>query len=459
MVCPKCNTAIDEETVFCGNCGTQVAPLYARGATVIEATEKMPPNRIPSDPFGGSVRPQPAAFSPASMSPAQFPPLTRSERIEAERAAPTVFTPAPARPRRLHVKRAIFLASVLLLLLIGVSVGAVALMRNNSGTGSTAGATNKTTGGAAAPGAVTALVSFIDGAEGQTSALKISVVGLNAPATGTHYAAWLTDEQNERMLPLGNLTAQGKVFALSFAGNNANLLEQGNKVIITQEQGTASLPSGNVVLSGSFPPQAFVHIKHLLVAFPTTPGHIGLLVGLREQARLLNVQALLLKSAAANGNREAVRCASQSMLDVIEGKNGQNMNPLWQACFNFSINATGDGFGLLGQNGYVATAANHASLAATQPDSTDTIKVHANHVIIATENIKGWLTTIDQDVQHMLNNPGDTGKIHEIMTLSDHVLNGVDTNGDESIDPVPGEAGATTAYIHGQLMAGLSLHP
>ena len=116
----------------------------------------------------------------------------------------------------------------------------------------------------------------------------------------------------------------------------------------------------------------------------------------------------------------------------------------------------GDGFGILGQ-GYATTAAAHAALAATQPDSTNTIRLHAGHVEIATNNIQGWVTTVDQDALKLLANPSDTPVIQEIVNLSDHAYHGVDTNGDEQIDPVPGEAGAITAYIHGQLMAGLPL--
>jgi len=59
----------------------------------------------------------------------------------------------------------------------------------------------------------------------------------------------------------------------------------------------------------------------------------------------------------------------------------------------------------------------------------------------------------------LLTNPNDAGKVREIVTLSDHVLNGVDINGNEIIDPIPGEAGAITGYVHGQLMAALPLTP
>ena len=34
MQCPQCNAPLEEGTVFCGNCGKQVAPLQAKGSTV-----------------------------------------------------------------------------------------------------------------------------------------------------------------------------------------------------------------------------------------------------------------------------------------------------------------------------------------------------------------------------------------------------------------------------------------
>ena len=71
--------------------------------------------------------------------------------------------------------------------------------------------------------------------------------------------------------------------------------------------------------------------------------------------------------------------------------------------------------------------------------------------------MKGWVTSIDHDAQALLNNPTDSAKIKEIVTLANHTFNGFDANGDGSIDPIPGEGGAVTAYYHGQLMASLVL--
>jgi len=72
-------------------------------------------------------------------------------------------------------------------------------------------------------------------------------------------------------------------------------------------------------------------------------------------------------------------------------------------------------------------------------------------------NVKGWATKIEQDALTLRAAPGNTSVIQEMVTLSDRVLHGVDSNGDGRVDPVVGEAGAITGYNQGQLMATLQL--
>jgi hypothetical protein len=350
-----------------------------------------------------------------------------------------------------------FIAFILVLLAIGITAGTLALLRINANNT----ASKPPTPVAAAPAGASGLVTFSDSQNGQghSNALKIIINGLKPPASGSQYHAWLVNEQTEQTLPLGTLTAQGQAFTLDFKGDGTNLLGAGDKIEITQEQGDVQLPTtGTLALTGKFPALAFIHIRHLLFSFPSTPGKVGLLVGTRDTARHLNEQALLLRNAANNGNPAAVRCATQSIVNLAEGNQGPHAQALPGVCSQLNITAVGDGFGLLG-NGYIALAQGHASLAATQPDTTQNIKTHAGHVEICMDNVKGWVTTIDQDARALLTNPNDMAKVQEIVTLTDHTLNGVDTNGDESIDPVPGEGGAITGYVHGQLMAALPLTP
>ncbi len=459
MNCPRCNSPIEENSVFCGICGNQLSPIKAPGATVAEPDEK---TRL-SDPIGNAQ----AAYSGAPRSPMYTPPPPQQftpTRQDQNAYSPTVqsSTPPASHPTRRGSSSIVFIAIVLLLLIIGVSTGAVALLKSRGNTGTTQNNSTTNTGGAngAANSPVSAIAFFSDSQNGgNTDVVRMNVTGLSAPPAGSQYQAWMVDEVNEKVFALGPLTKQSQGFALAASSHGTNLLSLGNKLEITQEQGNVSVPTGKVVLAATYPPLAYVHIRHLLFHFNTTPHNVGLLVGLRQQAKLLNNQAGLLNDAVNQNRLFSARCIAQNMIDIIEGKQGQHFQPLGQDCALKNVIVNGDGFGLLGADGYIATAAAHASLAATARDATPTIKLHAGHVRIAMDNMKGWTTTVDQDAQALLNNQQDKGKLQELVTLSEHAFSGVDTNGDESIDPVPGEAGALTAYQHGQLMAELSLSP
>ena len=308
-------------------------------------------------------------------------------------------------------------------------------------------------------------VTFFDGqsgSNGHTGALDIVIHGLNVPASGSTYAAWLINNQTEQVTPLGTLTGTNSTYSLSYPGGedgSPNLLATGEKFEITLEQGTVKLPTGKVILVGQFPAESFVHIGHLLVSFPDSPGKIGVLVGTLEQTHLLNIQADVLQGLAPSHNSAAISCAAQSILDVIEGSHGTDYRPLGKACAAQNVTATGDGFGLLSKGGYVADSTEHATFAITQPDATSAMRLHAKLMAVALTNVKGWETTIEQDALQLLKNPTDMSKIQEIAALAEDAYFGVDANGDGQIEPVPGEAGALTAYQQGQLMATLTLVP
>jgi hypothetical protein len=308
-------------------------------------------------------------------------------------------------------------------------------------------------------------VSFLDSqnnAPGATDALKITATGLANPPDGSAYDAWLVDTTNEQILPLGSFSkSDPTTFALSYASTGSqsqvNLIGAGNKIEVTQEQGNVTAPAGKVVLSAIFPPQAFVHIRHLLFKFPTTPGNIGLLSGLVNQAQKVSALSQLLQHNASN--TASVKCIAQEMINISEGRNGTHFSPLATYCASLGVDNTvlGDGFGILG-NGYITVATAHAALAASQSDATDTIKQRAKDVAASTDSVKAVITKINDEALELLTNPtAAAGQASEIVSLSDHAYRGFDQNGDGKISPVVGEAGALTAYTSGQLMATLTL--
>ncbi|HEY4388673.1 MAG TPA: hypothetical protein VGN34_29840, partial [Ktedonobacteraceae bacterium] len=362
-------------------------------------------------------------------------------------------------------RRTIFMIGILVLLVIVASGALVTLLQNLGKTSTHVSSTRAVTQGAAAATAfATAFFSDSTGGQGTTDTVKITASNLSKPPSGSQYNAWLVDDANERITLLGVLQSQGKDFTLSYTNSHhLNLLSLGTELRITQEkQGTTTI-TGNTVLTASMPVGAFTHIKHLLFSYDTTPHKVGLLVGLHEQASLLFAQANSLQVASNQHNTVAVQCYAQSILDIVEGSNGPHYQPLSFACTSANIAGTGDGFGLLdlsgAGNGYVALAKAHAGFAAQAPDSTSTIKTHSQHVQICMDNVQGWLKDIDSDASSILANNGVDTQAKEIAQRAGYTLNGVDLNNDESIDPVPGEGGATTGYFHAQLMAQLRLEP
>lgn len=447
MKCPRCNAVLDDDTAFCGNCGTQIAPLQAPGATVATSVEDEETLRVSTNavrnrqqpPIIPGFSPRPAPYVPTPDMPLQ--------------------NRAPQAPRRggspLASARSRVMLALALIVLVGGGLGLFVALRNNGGSANL---------GANATGQI-AFSDSSNGTPGHTDALTMSIQKLEAPPSGSQYDAWLINDATEKIIALGSLTANGSTFSLSYAGDakngqaGTNLIGAGDKVEITLEQGSVNAPTGKIILSATFPPKAFIHIRHLLFSFPITPGKIGLLVGLLGQAQLLNTQAVLLQNASASHNTLAVQCASQSIIDIIEGAQGSAYQPLPTACFSVNVGNAGDGFGMLGNSGYVLLASEHASLAATQPDATDNIRLNAGHVEVAMTNIKGWVTKIEQNALALRSTPGNITAIQEMVTLSDRVLHGVDTNGDGRVDPVPGESGAITGYDQGQLMATLQAVP
>jgi hypothetical protein len=447
MQCPHCNAQLEDGTVFCGNCGKQIAPFQAPGPTVtykagagedsyatVISTRQGPQTPIPQTPMGYNT--------PRSNTP------YRSDD------APTILSSPQQPPRKNNTWRILFIVA-LVLIVIGVgTLGTVAFMKNR--TTATTGSSGNTNTPIATKANGTVSFSDSQNGSGHSNVVTVSARGLANPPSGSQYYAWMLNTQSEQTTGLGTLVLNKDGTYTAKSTSQHNILGLGDTVEVTLEQGTVAAPNGQVVLSASYPSKAFVHVKHLLVAFPNTPGKIGLLVGLVDQAQKLNSAAQLLQSLSASQNSFAIQCAAQSIIDIAEGAHGAHYQPLTN-CASVNIAEQGDGYGLLGSGGYIANSQAHASLAATQSDTTSTIRVHAGHVAICLTNMNGWISTVDHDAQDLLNNPNNPAKVQEIVTLANHAYNGFDANGDGTIDPIKGEGGALTAYYHGQLMAVLVL--
>ena len=323
--------------------------------------------------------------------------------------------------------------------------------------------------GGAVSGQPTAQVTFSeanDGRTGQTNALQITAEHLPSPASGTEYDAWLIDTESENVLPLGALTHDGDKYTVQFAGT-VNLVAAGNILEITQEQPGVSVPVGKVIARGAWPDKALVHLRHVLTAFPTTPGNTALIGGVLTQSKLLNDHARALQTAAGH-DQVTMLCEAQTMINLVEGGQGPEYHAPTATCAARATAGQGDGYGLLGpaqtsgteaKSGYIPGALSHTSLATAVPDASSETKSHAQLVEAALGNIQTWDTILLRDLIGLQKTPSDTSKIAEIVTLAGDAYTGVDANKNGKIEPIEGEGGAVTAYQQAQLMATLTLSP
>lgn len=462
MFCPRCNGPLEEGAAFCGVCGALIKPKSV-GETVLEESELVSPNsRVVPDPtvYDAPEVPVrqlvPTVLAPEYRSPDEQPVSPRSKRGTPE---PPMWPqmPSPGKKQKKISRFFVFLVSIAIVV---VAIGSISLflMRRGSGTTSPAPATTVVTKGQ---------VSFLDSqnnAPGVTDALKITATNLPNPPDGSTYDAWLIDDSvGEQILPLGSLSkSDPNTFALAYPNADSpslkmNLIGAGNRIEVTQEQGTMAAPAGKVVLSATFPPQAFVHIRHLLFKFPTTPGTVGLLPGLINETQKVNTLSQLLQNDAATSNTASVPCIAQAVVNVIEGDKGAHFQALPTSCKSVGIGSTliGDGFGIMR---YITTITAHAALAASQSDATDTIRLYAKNVETSTASVTAVITQIDKDALQLLANPtSNASLISDMVSLSDRAYHGFDQNGNGEIEPIVGEAGVLTAYTNGQRMATLSL--
>jgi plastocyanin len=292
----------------------------------------------------------------------------------------------------------------------------------------------------------------------RNDSVTVQASGLPAPAAGQIYAAWLVG--GESSLPLGELALSGDAASLTYVSPaQENLLANYDQVYIGQVPAADSAEVQNVVLGGTFPAQALLHIRHVLVSFPETPEKVGFALGVRQESDELLRHAQFLKDASDQQDFALVQVHAEHIINIIDGSKASDYNGDGQ------VQNPGDGFGLLEngeQAGYVKGMVDHAQLAAGTPDATDAIKLHAGHVQIAGENVR---VRVDE-IRGLAKQIAEAGSLDQttqmvlgILALAQQSIQGVDANLDEQIGPIPGEGGVLTAYQHAQLMAGLPLAP
>ena len=299
---------------------------------------------------------------------------------------------------------------------------------------------------------------------------SITLSDLPQPKAGNHYEAWYLAESGEIRRNIGSITFDANgVGQLAFTDpDKNNILKSFDQLEITLESDNDPTPnesSGEVVASSIFPPQALIHVRHLLVSFHGTPDQEALIQGLWYATDETDNSVIALNNAFTNNDEELFRLKNEEIINQLVGSANAAQYRDWNE--DGKIDDPGDGFGILGNGtdnelGYIPATSSHAQFAAEALDATENIQTHSANVITSIENTRGWSEQLLEKALRLQEMPfGNEMQplVEEMQLLSDQALFGVDTNGNGLIEPIVGEGGGDTVYEQAYYMAEMPLLP
>ncbi len=310
------------------------------------------------------------------------------------------------------------------------------------------------------------LLRFQDGTA-PADLVTFSSASMSPPPEGSQYEAWLITDDGEGRLSIGFIRFdQGGRGSLTFVDvQGRNLLGPYHALEITIEPDpdNSPSPSNNVAFFAVLPRSGFTHVRHLLYSFDITPDQTGFIHGLDRNTTIINDSAKAMLAFFESRDGANVRLQAENMLNIIVGNQSADYKD-WNN--DGDIDDPGDGFGLLlnGENvGYIQGAFTHANLSITSPDASQNMLIHGEHVKISATNAGEWTPQLRDLLIAIFETPFDSaemeGLIRQAVALANQIQNGIDINGNESIEPIPGEGGVRTAHEHAYYMADILVFP
>jgi tRNA A-37 threonylcarbamoyl transferase component Bud32 len=303
--------------------------------------------------------------------------------------------------------------------------------------------------------------------------LIFAVNDATRPPENEHLEAWLVyeGETAETFRDLGPLEFDASgVARLDFTDRDGNNLLDGLREIqITRERdgNLISSPTGEVVYSSVFPPQALTYIRKLGVSFEGGSDNASLIAGLYYYSGSY-VEAAIngdpntpgyfgITEAYYEKNDEAtLRKRTEEMINMIVGEQSE----LYGDYDGDGIEDTfATGYGSLpngDQAGYLTQTALEAQAAAEAPDATAHIIQQNNNLQVCIRNMKVWtdqILPLALDLKEMEFGPEMEPVIDELSRLGLALSKGVDANNNGTVELTEGECGAEDAYNAGVWMA------
>ena len=308
------------------------------------------------------------------------------------------------------------------------------------------------------------LLRFQDGTA-LADTVTVSTDAMPPPPDGNQYEVWLIEDDAEQRISIGTLRFEGdnKGALIYVDDEGQNLIGRYSAMEITIEpEDSNSNSSNNVAFAVRLPSEGFTHVRHLLFSFGATPKQTGFVRGLDVETKLLADTAPQLLTTFESGNEAGLLFQAEGIVNMIVGSQSEDYKD-WDA--NGTVDDLGDGYGLL-QNvenlGYIQGTFTHADLALTSADATPNMLTHGDHVKACATNLSDWTAQLRAQLLEIIQNPSNPdreGLIRQAVALANQIRAGIDVDGNERVEPIPGEGGALTAYEHAYYMADMLILP
>jgi hypothetical protein len=311
-----------------------------------------------------------------------------------------------------------------------------------------------------ADGSSVGLLRFQDGAAIANTVYVYTATMPPAPE-GSRYQAWLMEDDAEQRISIGILRIglDNKGAIIYWDEKGQNLIGKYSALEITLEPDPDSNPnpSNTIAYAVRLPEGGLTHVRHLLFSFSTTPNQIGFIHGLNKDTNLLAQSAEQMLAAFEEDDEDAVLLQAENMLNLIVGNQSEEYKD-WNGDGN--TDDPGDGYGLLlnGDHlGYIQGTFTHASLALTALDATPNMIANGDYVKVCANNVSDWTAQLRGQLIEMLKDPDslDEEMVSQVAALAKQIRTGLDVNGNEKVEPIPGEGVARTAYEHAYYMADM----
>jgi serine/threonine protein kinase len=308
------------------------------------------------------------------------------------------------------------------------------------------------------------LLRFQDGTA-PADQVTLSTSTMPPPPSDNQYEAWLIQDDGEQRISMGTITFdqenKGTLNYVDGAGRNLVGLYSALEITLEPIDGNPN-PSNNIAFAVRLPESGLTHVRHVLYSFGSTPNQIGFIRGLDADTKLLVDLSTQMLTSFETGNEIDVQLQAERMLSIIVGNKSVDYKD-WNV--NGVVDDPGDGYGLLlneDQLGYIQGTITHADLALTSPDATANMLTHGGHVKDSATNVGDWTAQMRTLLISILENqasPDRESLVRQAVALANQIRTGLDVNGNEAIEPIPGEGGAVTAYEHSYYMADMLIPP